>query len=131
MITWAYIAGFMDGEGTVEMRNRRVVLFQSTSTVLMSIKQFLESEGLVTSFHKRQDRTHNNLGYILCQYQLVVSHKPSVSKFLWGVRPYTIVKKQRVEDLWRYLRMFPVLSNHVTGGLAAITSRHVSRRNRT
>lgn len=128
MITWAYVAGFTDGEGNIGARNRKVALFQKEPEVLIAIKAFLDSEGVISTLHRRKDRTHNNLGYILEQHQLVISDRPSVEKFLLSIRPYSVVKKQLVEDVWRYCKLFRRLSNKVTGGLSRITDKHVSRR---
>lgn len=112
------------------MRNRRIALFQSSDLVLRVIQKFLLSEGVRATLTFRKDRKRNNLGYVLRQWQLHVVDKPSVEKTLWAVRPYVVVKKQRVEDLWRYLRLYPRLSNQVTGGLSTITERHISRKRR-
>src|SRR6185437_2744100 len=109
MITWAYVAGFLDGEGTVEARNRRINLFQKDRRVLDTIHTFLQGEEVIATLGCRSGRQHNNLGYLDVQHCLRIVDKPSVEKFLRHVRPYVVVKKQLVEDLWRYLRIYPRL----------------------
>lgn len=127
MITWAYVAGFLDGEGTIAARARNVTLFQKDPTVLNAIREFLSGQGITAIIYVRKERVHNNLGYLAIQHQLRVSDKAHVAEFLWQVRPYVIVKKQLVEDVWRYLKIYPKMTNKMTGALSRITDKHVSR----
>lgn len=126
-MSWAYIAGFFDGEGTVTVRQGHVTIFQKEKRVLEKIQKFLAEQGVYSTLHHRQDRKHNNLGYVLAQWQLCVRRRQSVRMFLGGIRPYAIVKKQRIEDLWRFLTIYPGLPNTVTGSLSTITDKHISR----
>src|SRR5207247_1499235 len=53
---------------------------------------------------------------------LNIAQKESVRKFLAGVRPFVIVKKQATEDTWRYLTLWPAML-HGTAARIASNSR--------
>jgi len=47
MITWAYIAGLFDGEGTVDLRgNQRVAIYQKAPECLRIVSEWMCEHGV-------------------------------------------------------------------------------------
>jgi len=95
MISWEYIAGFFDGEGTIGHTSRyayKVSFSQSTMPVLEAIKEFLGGYSIYTwcATYKNKNRKYNE------SYQLQFSASSGVKLFLEGILPYTIVKRMEV-----------------------------------
>lgn len=110
-MTWAYIAGFFDGEGHYgSQRGKlswRIAITQNDIRPLHAIKEFLHAQGIETcaidtvraQSKKRWQETSI----------LRLNNRPDITIFLDGVRPYLIVKKQFAEDLLRFMRLYPDL----------------------
>jgi LAGLIDADG DNA endonuclease family protein len=113
-VNWAYVAGFFDGEGHVGRglgaHRICVTIAQKMREPLDQMKAFLERQNIRSGISKKRDKTG-------VQY-LSISALDHVRSFLAAVRPYVIVKKQVTEDTWRYLTMWPMLSNHVRSKMA-------------
>ena len=109
---WQYVAGFFDGEGSICVSPYRVIkvdIAQKDITPLLIIQQFLQEHDLPTFIHiQRSTGVHH----------LAIFKKESVRDFLRVIAPLLIVKKQQAEDAWRFLTMFPSLTNKQSRGLA-------------
>lgn len=113
-MTWFYIVGFFDGEGSVSTYynvgrrggETRVHINQSGDVghkLLEEIAGFLRARGIrsnITSTKPKRGRTI---------WAVQISSRESVERFLRAVRPYVRVKKQVVEDTLRFFAAFPPL----------------------
>lgn len=124
-MNWAYVAGFFDGEGTLgscgirgQKGGARIFcrIYQQNIVVLERIQHFLEDHGIASTI-VRPVRT----GFAGRQQYGLNIRLTTIEKFLVGVRPYVIVKKQLVEDCWRYLKVFPTMTPKMRGWLAGET----------
>jgi len=95
-MTWEYIAGFFDGEGTVGMRSRnrtRIEMCQSKKQgdVLYQIQEFLRINGIQSTIVQAEGANSPIL-------RLQMYHSNNIYKFLVKVCPHLIVKKDKAED---------------------------------
>jgi hypothetical protein len=94
-VSWAYVAGFFDGEGCVGAPSSRtgvhVSVVQKSPRVLEEIAAFLESHGVTTSYHR-------NRSHPARMYSLHASSHEGARAWLEGMLPYLIVKRQCAED---------------------------------
>lgn len=113
MMTWAYIAGFFDGEGTIwfplaKKRGRMAPtasMFQTDITPLKKIKEFLEVHGIKT--YEYSTKLKNPISKKII-HRLQMRSKKDVELFLYHISPYLIVKKKLAEDVWRWCKIFPI-----------------------
>jgi DNA invertase Pin-like site-specific DNA recombinase len=124
-MTWAYIAGFFDGEGCLhavgggahsETTNKakfRVTIAQSNPIgrdTLQEIADFLQShciKAYVLKHHnKKEQRLHP--GKRRPMWNLWITQRQSIIWFVEGVFPYLRIKKQKAEDYRREVVAFPV-----------------------
>jgi intein/homing endonuclease len=115
-LSWEYIAGFFDGEGSVgiyQNRARRgfgspvVALVQSGDRgkkLLTEISEFLSSRG-VKSYLGRTRKVKVKDTHTTC-HVLRVCNRPGVTLFLRGVFPYLRIKKIEAQDVLRFLSIF-------------------------
>lgn len=118
-MNWAYIAGFFDGEGSIHVPMGQkfvtsvfISLYQSDQLPLLRIQKFLESHGIHCKV-RQEKRIREGPHRIVSkkeQYILEFSKKESAYIFLRSIRPYSLVKKQIVEDCIRYLKIFPPMT---------------------
>ncbi|MDO8621975.1 MAG: LAGLIDADG family homing endonuclease [bacterium] len=85
-MTWEYIAGFFDGEGSLTQNGRgcRITIPQTNLKVLQAIKQFTRC-GRVIRVTKR--RPHWKESWVFS-----ISRQSDVLRFLQHVTPFLIVK---------------------------------------
>lgn len=86
---WRYVAGFFDGEGSIvatPVHRHRVFITQTNEEVLKEIQSFT-GIGSVASIAKRKKHWKDAWIYYIARSE-------NVSKFLRGVEPHLIVKKQ-------------------------------------
>jgi hypothetical protein len=126
-ITWEYIAGFFDGEGSVSTQNQihrpgsyctGVAIAQSGdegSTVLSAIQAFLLVHGIKGYIH------HNRRGTNRPMHYYKISARPSVTLFLEAMLPRVSVKRLIVQDTLRFLKLYPSVNS------AAIIERNKAR----
>jgi hypothetical protein len=117
MLSWQYIAGFFDGEGSVMVSSNTTYSFTPHLSVcqsgergrilLLAIKDFLEREGIKTnrlydtSRNPAQDKKWKTL------YSLRCSESGSVKIMLQKMFPYLHIKKVESQDMLRMLTLFP------------------------
>lgn len=84
---WRYIAGFIDGEGTISARNNRfrITITQTNKEVLEAIRSFTQC-GNVVEITKRKAHWKDSWVYF-------ISKRENIHKFLIKIFPYLIVKK--------------------------------------
>jgi len=133
-LTWAYIAGFFDGEGCAGIYQRnpkhnsgRVILCsiaQKAVPVLEAIRAFLSVQGISANLNPQRGRGPNPIGV------LQISAKQAV-KFLNAVLPYLVVKKVIVQDLLRYDKIFPPFTRQQCGRLSGEAKRAQIRGHRS
>ena len=102
-MTWEYIAGFFDGEGTITYNGKgyRINIPQTNKTVLDNIRSFINIGG-VCKVTKRQPHWKESWVYFIAK-------QDDIYKFVKGVLPYLIVKRSKVKkyipELLLILRM--------------------------
>lgn len=126
-MSWAYVAGFFDGEGCVDCREKtredrdfahrrvfRLTFYQNTRDVLDRINLFLQGEGIeaVVRTHTRPDRVE--LGHS-GSYMLAITGVANVFKCLNGMFPYLIVKEDEASFVIEWL--FSLLEDAESGVL--------------
>jgi len=111
MVSWQYIAGFFDGEGSISPKNKRtsfcIRIAQNDITVLQRIMEFLNMAGIVSGMEKPNGKCNS----------LRITRRDSVTKFLKFVMPFVIVKKLIAQDTLRFLKLFPYMTRQVRGML--------------
>ncbi len=87
MITWEYLAGFLDGEGCFKIYGGypRVTIGQNNLEVLTKIKEFLFLTNTITLSRG-------------CYY-LQINSRYDVEHLIRGVMPHLIVKKDDAEAI--------------------------------
>ncbi len=105
-MTWEYIAGFFDGEGTIcpggvssaGSYGAHINMSQSRpqQQILYIIQEFLDSKGINSSIMILPIvyRKNNNIAY-----RLTVTNAKNIYMFLMEVLPHLIVKKEQAVDL--------------------------------
>ena len=90
MISWQYIAGFFDGEGSISRVGNwyRIIISQTHYEVLAAIRLFAQV-GHVAKLTKRQAHWKDAWIYYIAKQK-------DVALFLRGIAPYLIVKRQYV-----------------------------------
>jgi len=107
-MSWDYIAGFFDGEGSVVYlsgKSYRVTFAQSNITVLNQIADFLHEFGIYTWITYKQPTSLTRLP----SYHLAFSKSMSVRFFLQQIQDKVIVKK---ELLWYVLNNLSTTPRH-------------------
>jgi len=91
-MTWSYIAGFFDGEGSIGHNGKgfRVTIPQTNEQVLQELKKFSKM-GNVIATAKRKAHWKDNWVYY-------VARQEDVQVFLRRVLPHLIVKRSAVEQ---------------------------------
>ena len=117
-VTWAYVAGLFDGEGSVSLQEDRsnglgylrIRIGQSGDAgqaLLSRVQSFLTTESIkstITDTFLVQRKTH---------YTLTVSaagERRYSTAFLTGILPHLLLKKAVVQDVLRFFRLFPPIS---------------------
>lgn len=120
-IEWAYIAGFFDGEGSLNMKRGylgknalvsyivpiRLFITQGGAdglSVLQSICGFLIRNGIRAIIGKGSMRSP--LSHRLV-YDLQVTDYSSLTKILSGLLPYLRLKKTAIQDSLRFMKLYP------------------------
>lgn len=101
-ITWQYLAGWFDGEGTVHFsKQQRYYLLSFPNTdlkVMQEIQRFFHKEGIETNITSYQPKKGN---YKLI-YRITIAIQRDVLKILSYFKEYCITKKEDVEKAWIY-----------------------------
>lgn len=97
-INWSYVAGFFDGEGTVNLttNNPTISMCQGIrdDMVIIKIREFLEREDIHTNLvisHNKAKPFH------LSKHTLYICDHISVVKALTSMMPWLIVKRTKAE----------------------------------
>jgi len=115
MITWAYIAGFTDGEGTIDSRGGYMRLYQSKADVLYRIQEFLTEHGIKSTIATRKARKTNF--FVISSESHLQLNSIEMLKLLPRLLPFLIVKKTLAQDFIRYKRLFPPMDARNAGKL--------------
>jgi hypothetical protein len=132
MMSWQYIAGFFDGEGTIPVRNNHglipkpsIVQTGEVGILLLNlIKNFLESKGIKSSVYEDVRGGNNVKSHWKKIHMLHVTNNESSILFLKGISPFVHIKKVAVHDVIRFAKLFPGLKGFHNG----ILGRHDSPR---
>jgi len=116
ILNWAYIAGFLDGEGNIRMPNgstnglHGVLSPQITIVqcglrgleVITAMNAFLNENGIRAS----KIIVHRQKPY-LDRYNLCINNRAGVGRLLTSVMPYLWVKRVEAQDALRSMKLFP------------------------
>lgn len=129
-ISWQYLAGFYDGEGTIglrvirEKRKERLggelggwyvspyAQFANTNKIVMEvIKNFLVNEGIISNIVsiRYSKRPNNQDGYYLA-----IQAWDGLKKFSEKIGKYSVIKKEQLdifEEVYRIRENLPILKN--------------------
>lgn len=113
-MSWQYIAGFFDGEGSIGFgahnSGRKAVAYISQSgpsglSVLREIQKFLLENGIKSSvFETGKAGVHKRT---MPSYRIGINGYASVISFCKAVYPYLWIKKVSAQDLLRYDLLYP------------------------
>lgn len=119
MINWSYVAGFMDGEGHVDTSTLRITIVQKDRVPLDKIADFLNTQGIRTQItHRTSQYRNKGLEYGKRNlHALRVNRADDVLKFCRACLPYSIVKKQKMEDVVRFRVWLPLYTQSQKGKL--------------
>ena len=97
-MNWQYIAGFIDGEGTIFIKNNRfrITVTQTNKEVSMAIKDFALC-GNVAEITKRKSHWNDCWVYYVCNIE-------DIYNFLAMTLPFLIVKKEAALYALSYLK---------------------------
>jgi len=127
MITWQYIAGFFDGEGTLGWNSAQdtfqlqVNIAQNEANnrckVLEAIQRFLNREGIPSNLYpvSQKKKGFSQVPILILQ---INGGREGKAKFLSRCLPYLWVKKVHVQDTLRTLQLFSMRKDnsfHVCG----------------
>src|SRR3989344_3193708 len=91
-MNWSYVAGFVDGEGSIVIygdNDYRISIPQTHEGVLRSIQKFA---GAGNIYKTKKRKSHWKESWIYC-----VARQEAVLQFLKNIYPYLIVKKPVVQ----------------------------------
>lgn len=97
-MNWAYVAGFFDGEGCVgKYAHFHVSMNQAEphDLVIYAIQDFLTTQGV----ESRVDVSHSGRRNHNAVHVLSLNKQSEVKKFLEGVLPFLIVKREKAEEV--------------------------------
>jgi thymidylate synthase (FAD) len=92
-VDWKYIAGILDGEGTVYIgKNQvRISIYNTDIECINRIRSFLCDNKIQTNISSRKrKKTHKEC------YNLSIDKRDSVELFMDIILPYTIIKKEKI-----------------------------------
>jgi hypothetical protein len=120
---WPYIAGFFDGEGCLHAlgsfrkgtQGFRVTISQTQEEVLKEIAAFLNANGIAAYVLRHRAKPRPDAKSPLKPaWNLWITERNSIRKFVEGVFPYLRVKRQRAEDYRRAVILTPNLVGATT-----------------
>lgn len=117
MMSWQYIAGFFDGEGSVGLRLGSptnsiapyLFFYQSSESdepppVLLMIDDFLKQAGIRCRTCASHASPDARIKSKKAMYVTKLTTREGVARLLEKLFPFLIVKKCRAQDLWRFLK---------------------------
>lgn len=117
-INWSFVAGFFDGEGCIVAKRDGTISFdvsmaQTSTCVLEEIKEFLRTCGIKSYIYSVDPEKYtNNLRarHRKILHSLRLNERESVRRFVAGVLPYVVVKRAFVQDVRRFMLMYPAIN---------------------
>ena len=120
MVSWAYIAGFLDGDGwigktnSVSKRCKKNIVYTIGMTQVLSkekemkeIYDFVESSNIRIKWNTRKQHVSSRGdGYMI---NLTIKHQESVIKFLNNIKKHLIIKKMLAIECINYLKQKVIL----------------------
>jgi hypothetical protein len=126
-MNWDYVAGFLDGEGTITISHRKrrsnkdewtckIIIFQKNPAILYVIQKFLEENGIKSrvrpthtywQWDKGYRRRHRLKKRVLSHYGLWIENYQYEIKFLENVVDKVYVKKTKTKEALEFLYTRP------------------------
>ena len=102
VFNWPYVAGIFDGEGCVHVavpNSFNLQITQHNPTFLVGLRDWLKGEGI----YARLTSPHTGAS----PENLLISRRESICKFAVRALPFLNIKKAAVQDLRRFLTLYP------------------------
>lgn len=104
-VSWPYIAGFFDGEGCVRVGGRGVMCTMAQAgaigkTVLSDIQGFMLKQGVMCQLYVSQEGV----------WSLNITSREALQEAAKHLLPLVRVKKVGLQDLVRFIKIFPSIS---------------------
>ncbi len=108
MISWPYLAGFFDGEGSIcfSGRNTCIQLPQAGpqgELILVEIQRFLDGYKIQSNLYYRLKSSPLSK---LEDHRLFIQKKHDAKKFLSNILPYLNIKRVKALDSIRFLTLY-------------------------
>ena len=120
MMSWEYLAGFTDGEGSIRMPSTSKSITANFSLVqsgnegfqvLTEVKQFLETHGIRgTLVYQPRDSKPRLVKATRPIWYLGVYKRSDVTFIMSQLLPFLRVKRVQTQDILRFLKIFPPLT---------------------
>lgn len=116
MITWQYLAGFIDGEGSIRVygHKRQVARYEPRISVaqaglngrllLLEIQSFLEANNIKSGVYGGGRRDHPK--HSPCWHLILSANLDNIERFLSLIIPHLVVKRVEAQDTLRFIRQF-------------------------
>ncbi|MBW2675420.1 MAG: hypothetical protein JRD89_18760 [Deltaproteobacteria bacterium] len=102
-VTWPYLAGFFDAEGSVcsykRLDLRVIKITNSNLSILKALRAFL-------GFGKIYKKSKENC------YEIRINYQDQVKQFIQGVLPYSVVKKSKLSEALKHIEVRGVKKIH-------------------
>lgn len=110
MITWQYIAGFLDGDGWITMSARKpypaptigFTQHSRTRVYMMEIAEFLQFNNVIASVRDR--RVMGSINKETIMINVMVREQRSVALLLENIIPYLLFKRDKAEECLKFVR---------------------------
>ena len=113
-MTWEYLAGFFDGEGTTGIYAHNTAHYQPRWGITQSetrglalleeIEEFLQTQNIkICPIYKRQSLNPRHA----VSYLMQTNNRVSVQRILRGLLPYLRIKREEAEYVLNYIELHP------------------------
>lgn len=119
MITWSYIAGFLDADGWITCSNYKSKTGKKTKNIIYlagitqldkraifmnEIFEFIKNEGINCKWNRRkQGFNKNNIKSTGKMINITIKEHESLIKFLSNIKDYLLIKKEKATEALTYL----------------------------
>ncbi|MDD5700313.1 MAG: LAGLIDADG family homing endonuclease [Candidatus Nanoarchaeia archaeon] len=108
-MNWDYVAGFIDGEGSIIIKPPRVRLYISNTDkkALNRIEKFLKCGYTFEVKRKLKDNWKKQYGWTICDHNECL-------RILKNLRKKLIIKKEKCEEAIKYIENKRWIGNYIT-----------------
>ena len=111
-MSWEYLAGLFDGEGCIVVAGPgiewRIAQNDRGRQALVDVQSFLQARGYSVAFLPNY---YQYKGQQKVMYVVRVAKKADVQQICHHLLPYLRVRQLAALDAWRWLTLYPAMSN--------------------